>query len=242
VRFVLVPLLAASLAIAAPAHALAPDAPSDDDPPTSNAEASPAEPEAGAPPPTSSPAPAAEPQTAATPPASPSDTAAPAPPATVHVHVEAVRPGRSLELFEVTEETLGRGMGSGDVRFRRVCPQPCDIAVPASAEYFLASGKNTQSRKFTIDGHGDRVLVRARPGSRAAGIVGEVLIAVGAMLIVSGTGMIVAGELLDRRKFVLAGAGMLGGGLGGLAIGIPLELVAGHVRVRHVGRAGASAR
>jgi hypothetical protein len=35
----------------------------------------------------------------------------------------------------------------------------------------------------------------------------------------------------------VAGGGVLGGGLGGLAIGIPVQLIAGHARVREVVRA-----
>lgn len=163
-------------------------------------------------------------------------TTAAAAEATVHVHLEPTHRGRALELFEITGETTARGMGRGDVSFRRACGQPCDLHVPARAEYFVASGRNTESREFTLDAHGDRVLVRARPGSRAAGIIGEVLTVAGALLVVGGVGMLVAGEVLDRRRLTLAGAGMLGGGVGGLAIGIPVELVLGHARVRSVAR------
>lgn len=155
---------------------------------------------------------------------------------TVHVHLEATGRGRALELFEVTEETLSGGMGSGGLSFRRKCGQPCDLHVTARAEYFVASGRNTESKKFTIDAHGDRVIVRARPGSRAAGIVGEVLIGVGALLIVSGAGLLIAGKMLPRQSFVPAGGGMIGGGLGALVIGIPLGILVGHVRIRSVTR------
>jgi hypothetical protein len=184
----------------------------------------------GAEEPTSSPAPEATtpieptPPPVATPPTPPPVEKEPG----IYVHLEAVRQGHALELFEVTEET---GTGTS---YRRRCGEPCDLEVPAHAQYFVSSGKNTESRKFAVDGHGDRVLVRVVPGSRAAGIAGEVITAVGALLLVSGVGLMVAGKLLDRHKLLVAGGGMLGGGLGGLAIGIPLELVAGHARVREI--------
>lgn len=149
----------------------------------------------------------------------------------VYVHLEAVRSGHALELFEVTEET---GTGTS---YRRACGEPCDVAVPARAQYFVSSGKNTESRKFAVDQHGDRVLVRVVPGSRAAGIAGEVLTAIGALMLVTGAGLLVAGKVLDRHHMFVAGGGVLGGGLGGLAIGIPVQLIAGHARVREVVRA-----
>ncbi|HWB76266.1 MAG TPA: hypothetical protein VG755_14950 [Nannocystaceae bacterium] len=199
---------------------------------------------AGAPPPsepapsettaTSSPAPEST-TPVVTPAPAPAPTNAPTPPPTadersVYVHLEAVRSGHALELFEVTEET-----GTG-TNYRRACGEPCDVAVPARAQYFITSGKNTESRKFAVDQHGDRVTVRVVPGSRAAGIAGEVITAIGALMLVTGVGLLVAGKVLDRHRMFVAGGGVLGGGLGGLAIGIPVEMVAGHARVREVVR------
>lgn len=197
---------------------------------------------AGAPPPsepapsdasaTSSPAPESTTPIVSAPTPTPAPTPVPtADETSVYVHLEAVRSGHALELFEVTEET---GTGTS---YRRACGEPCDVAVPARAQYFVTSGKNTESRKFAVDQHGDRVTVRVVPGSRAAGIAGEVITAIGALMLVTGVGLLVAGKVLDRHRMFVAGGGVLGGGLGGLAIGIPVQMIAGHARVREIVRA-----
>jgi len=159
-------------------------------------------------------------------------SAAPVPSSTgtADVHVRADRP--------VTLEELPEG-SSG---WRPVCEGPCDVDVPLGRPYRIRGEDMQSSKAFSLyAAPGDRVVLDVRPSSKGVRTAGNALLytGIGAMgwgVVSVGVGVVTA---LYGGLFTLNtnGSGAIYGelilvtGLGFVAVGIPMTIAGGLLRI-----------
>jgi hypothetical protein len=163
------------------------------------------------------------------------------PPGTVVVHLDSPEP--------VNLEHRG-GIGIERNPWEPVCHAPCDMAVPAGDEYRVTGPTVNNSKSFILkSGEGQKVTLQVTPGKQSKATAGYVLLGTGAGLAIAGTLVIVFGSRGGKTfpggeggadtsttnnanyNFILAGTGLILGGVVAGVVGGALAIDNAHTRV-----------
>jgi hypothetical protein len=136
--------------------------------------------------------------------------------ASVVVHIDA-DPG-------VVQEAISPGTG----RWALVCAAPCDAPVPFGRQYRIAGDGIRPSRAFGIQAEpGQHVVITVSAGSRGALAGGITLVSVGAVAILVGLSVVLAGALVSCENTDLFTGACEGGSGTGLETAGAIISVAG---------------
>lgn len=154
---------------------------------------------------------------------------------TVSVHIDS--PKRGARLFRVTSLnssavvtwSSGGGFASGvanGASYRSECTAPCGRLIEHPTDMFFISGPDIpDSSAFSLDGMGENVTVKVKPGSDGLRAGGWTLLLLGAAA--AGVGIPLAAMARDNQGMLGAGIGCLVGGGLAMILGIPMIAASG---------------
>ncbi|MCC7382454.1 MAG: hypothetical protein IT384_11520 [Deltaproteobacteria bacterium] len=155
----------------------------------------------------------------------------------VLVHIDSDDP--NVELYEHLGTSVGRatnGVAVMAVHVERRCKSPCDrrLDLTPDHEYFLDGSGVSTSNLFTLDPNVSEVRMKVDAGNSTVRGLGAALVYLGAATALTGATFGIVGTAIGTDEitgtsgaFTTIGWSMLGGGLGGVAIGLVLALTSG---------------
>ena len=134
-----------------------------------------------------------------------------------------VHGGKSVRVYEIGSEISANGTYGSmyGIQYRVVCESPCDRVIDGTRgqDFFLGRDTVTASRRFTLAQHSGDVTLDVKPGSKALRLTGSVFVGLGIGLTIAGIIFVIP------QQFRALGWPLLGGGLGGIAIGTPMMIL-----------------
>jgi hypothetical protein len=134
-----------------------------------------------------------------------------------------VHGGKTVRLYEIGSEISANGTYGSmyGIQYRVVCESPCGRVIDGTRgqDFFLGRDTMTASRRFTLAQHSGDVTLDVKPGSKALRLTGSIFVGLGIGLTIAGIIFVIP------QQFRYLGWPMLGGGLGGIAIGTPMMIL-----------------
>lgn len=164
----------------------------------------------------------------------------------VKLRVETLRPGLEIHLFGVVSDGVVDDLGVRRGKdHRRVCTAPCQVELDPSLTYLFAGDGLARSRRFSLGGRGDDVVVQVMPRRRALRVGGALVTVAGSLTLLGGVTALTLEALFGARvgpgdevlgpKDYRPGIAIFVGGAAILAGGITM-LVYGRTRLKWVTR------
>ncbi len=105
----------------------------------------------------------------------------------VTLRVETVRPGLEMHLFGVVSDGIIDDFGIRRGKdHRRVCTAPCQVKLDPKLAYVFAGDGLARSRRFSLRGRGDDVVVQVMPRRRGLRVGGAIVTVAGSLTLLGG--------------------------------------------------------